>query len=184
MQRDMDPLAPHNLLLGWIAAIAAVPLTVVMAVIGQGLGAAAGGCAWIGVTLPLQTQPWALVNEPTLNFASTPAANLYWLGALILPGILAFAVVPFVPRSKTVWADLAAVQIAFGMAVGGLGWLPLLDLTDGHLARWLDLHDLPRQLLAVPSLLGAVAALPLIIRLLSFDRAAHRAPSALRRIAV
>ncbi len=180
----MDPLAPQNLLASWLAALAALPLAVVTGALGQGLGAVAGHCTWIGLTLPLHRQPWALVNEPTLNFASTSAATGYWLGALVLPAILAVAIVSFLPRSKTVWAEVAAVQTAFGMAVGGLGWLPLLDPVDGHLARWLDLQDLPSFLLAVPPIIGSAAALPAVLRMLAFDRAAHRSSGVFRRMAV
>jgi len=180
----MDPLAPKNLVLGWLAATVALPLTVVAAAAGQGLGAMAGRCAWIGVALPIHRQPWALVNEPSLSFASTPGAALYWLGSLIVPALLAVGVIPFMPRSKTVWAEIAAAQIAFGMAAGGLGWLPLLDPAEGHLARWLHLHHLPSFLLAAAPVLGAMAALPAVFRLLAFDRAAHRAPGPFHRMAV
>jgi len=180
----MDPLSPQNLFASWLFGLAALPVAVVTAVAGQGLGALAGGCSWIGLTLPIHRQPWALVNEPALNFASTPAALGYWLGALLLPAALAVAAVHLVPRSKSVWAELAAIQISFGMAAGCLGWIPLLDPTDGHLARWLDLQDLPPSLVFLPPLVGAVAVLPAIIRLLAFNRAAHRAPGTLRRTAV
>lgn len=184
MYTVIDPLAPRNLLTSWFAGLAALPLALITSVAGQGLGAVLGGATWIGVTLPLHRQPWALVNEPTLNFASTPAATGYWLGSLILPALIALIAVRLLPRPRTVAGELTVIQAAFALAVGGLGWLPLIDPVGGHLARWLALHHLPSSLLLVPPLAGAVTVLPGVFRLLSFQRTVHQAPGASRRFGV
>ena len=173
MTHDLDPLAPRNLVAGWLAGAAAVPLALVSAVVGQALGAALGGCAWIGVSLPPDRQVWALVNEPTLHFASLGAATGYWLGSLLLPLVLAFAVIPAFPRSRTVAGELAVIHIAWGQVVVGLAWLPVIDPIDGHLLKWLKMRGLPPELVWGVPLLAAAAAVPVAIHLLALTRAAR-----------
>ena len=54
-----------GLLYGLLAAVAAFPGALLVAVAGQGIGALLGGCGWIGVSTPVDRQVWALVNQPT-----------------------------------------------------------------------------------------------------------------------
>jgi hypothetical protein len=171
MRPEINPLAPRNLVVAWLAAAASLPFALAVAVLGQALGAMAGGCSWIGITLPLDRPVWALVNEPSLHFASLGSASGYWLGSTVLPLLAAFAVIPSLPRPRTVAAELGFTQFAWANAAVGLAWLPLLDLDDGHLARWLDLHHLPAHLLWLAPALSIPAAVLVAIRLLSLTRA-------------
>jgi hypothetical protein len=130
-----------------------------------------GGCGWIGISTPLGRQVWALVNQPALNFASEPRALGYWLGSLVLPLLTGVAALHLIPRARTLAAELIAVHLAWGAAVVGVAWLPLLDPGDGHLARFLDLFDLPALLVWAAPSLASIAAFPPTLRLLSLARA-------------
>jgi len=66
MRREIDVMDAKGLLYGLLAAVAAFPGALLVAVAGQGIGALLGGCGWIGVSTPLDRQVWALVNQPTL----------------------------------------------------------------------------------------------------------------------
>ncbi|MBD3872686.1 MAG: hypothetical protein IFK91_07200, partial [Acidobacteria bacterium] len=170
MQTEPRINAPSVVAISWTAAIAAFPLALVLAVLGQGLGALVGGCQWIGASLPLDRQVWALVNQPVLNFASLPSAGGYWLGSLMVPLIVAALVIPLFLRSNSMIVEVSVIQLAWGAAVVAVAWLPLLDQGDGHLARWLDLHDLPPTLVWLAPALAAGAGLLPTLRLLELAR--------------
>jgi len=170
MQTEPRINAPSVVAISWTAAIAAFPLALVLAVLGQGLGALVGGCQWIGASLPLDRQVWALVNQPVLNFASLPTAGGYWLGSLMVPLIVAALVIPLFLRSNSLIVEISVIQLAWGAAVVAVAWLPLLDRGDGHLARWLDLHDLPLTLVWLAPALAAGAGLLPALRLLELAR--------------
>jgi hypothetical protein len=166
MQSEPEFGAPSVIVLSWTAAIAAYPAALVAAVVGQGLGALAGGCHWIGFSFSINRQVWALVNQPVLNFASLPSATGYWLGSLILPLLLAATLIPLLPRKRSLLAELVLVQVSWAASVIGIAWLPLVDRDDGHLVRWLGLHDLPAAAVwlapFVASLLGLIPTLRLL----------------------
>ncbi len=176
--------APQHIVLSWLAAILAFPCALLLAAVGQGLGATLGGCSWIGICLPVNRQVWALVNEPTVAFAHSASATGYWLGSLALPLLVALLVVPLLPRPRSLAAELATVQLAWGSALVGLAVIPLLDPAGGHLARWLQLHGAPPALRWLAPAVGALAALPAASRLLSVDREAVAHPPRWRRMAV
>ncbi len=75
MQTEPRATSPLVVAVSWLAASVALPFALIGASLGQGLGALIGGCHWIGVTLPLDRQVWALVNQPVLNFAALPTAG-------------------------------------------------------------------------------------------------------------
>jgi hypothetical protein len=162
--------APSVIATSWLAASTAFPLALVGAVCGQGLGAVVGGCQWIGVTLPLDRQAWALVNQPVLNFASLPSAGGYWLGSTTLPLLVAVTLIGFFPRPRTLVSELFSLQFAWALSTIAVAWLPLVDTDDGHLARYLSLHDLSGAWLWLAPGLAAVAALLPTLRLLELAR--------------
>ena len=170
MLSNLDLTAPRLLILSWLAAAAAYPLALMTAVLGQGLGALAGGCAWIGLSVPVDRQVWALVNQPVLNFASLPVAAGYWLGSLVLPLAMGILLLPFIPRPRSLAVELAAVHIAWAVSVVGVAWLPVLDTQDGHLARWLSLHGIPSGVVWIAPVVGAGIALLPTLRLLELAR--------------
>ena len=141
-----------------------------------------GGCRWIGLATPLDHQVWALVNQPTLAFAAQSRAYGYWLGAPIALLVVALLMVPFIPRPQTMPAELLAIQVAWFAAVVGLAWIPLVDLEDGHLARWLFLHRRPDWLVFVPTAVGGLAALVPPFRLLALLADTRRAAGRLTRL--
>jgi hypothetical protein len=171
--RNLDLTSPRGILFGWLAAAFGFTSGLLLAVGGQGLGAFVGGCGWIGISTPLGRQVWALVNQPALNFASEPRAAGYWFGSLVLPLLAGVAVLHLIPRARTLAAELIAVHLAWGAAVVGVAWLPLLDPVDGHLARFLELTDVPSLLVWAAPSLAAIAAFPPVLRLLSLARVAR-----------
>jgi len=184
MHSDLDLMTPRVLGISWLVAATALPLALVTAMVGQGLGALAGGCGWIGLSLPIDRQVWALVNQPVLNFASRPVAAGYWLGSLILPLAVAATLVPFLPRARSLIAELAVVQVAWGAAMVAVAWLPFLDADDGHLVRWLALHGMPARVTWLLPLLGAGAALLPTLRLLELARRQRQHTGRSYRLAV
>jgi len=170
MRSEPGMAAPASVVGSWMAAAAALPLALLLAAAGQGLGALAGGCSWIGLSLPLDRPVWALVNQPTLNFAALAGATWYWLGSWLLPVLTACGILGLRPRTRALLVELLCLQLAWA-AVGVAGaWLPLLDLEDGHLARWLALHRLPAALLWAAPAAAALAAILPTIRLLALAR--------------
>jgi len=182
MQTEPRINAPSIVAISWTAAIAAFPLALVLAVLGQGLGALVGGCQWIGASLPLDRQVWALVNQPVLNFASLPSAGGYWLGSLMVPLIVAALVIPLFLRSNSMIVEVSVIQLAWGAAVVAVAWLPLLDQGDGHLARWLDLHALPPTLVWLAPAFAAGAGLLPTLRLLELARRRQKDTSRTYRV--
>jgi hypothetical protein len=134
--------------------------------VGQGIGAWLGGCSWIGITLPLGRPVWALVNEPSIHFASLGAADGYWLGSLVLPLLLALLAPTLIPRARTAGAELLMVQLGWGLAVIGLAWMPFLDPSDGHLVHWLDFRRLAAFWIWAAPAAAALAAFIAVRRLL------------------
>ncbi len=166
---------PRGIAFAWLAAAAMIPLVLILAVLGQAVGAMLGGCTWIGGSLPADHQVWALVNQPTGDglasaFASQRRATGYWLGSMLLPLAVAALAVPILPRSRSLAAELVVVQLAWTAATVGVAWMPLLDAKDGHLSAWLELHRLPPLLVWSLPLLAAAAALSPCLRLLALAR--------------
>lgn len=99
--------------------------------IAQGLGTWAVGGSFIGVSAPSWTQPWALVNEPSVGFAATRTALwAYWLSPFLLAATLAFCSLQ-VPAGSSLLRHLFLVHLAWGASFLGLAWLPGLGLEDG-----------------------------------------------------
>lgn len=178
-----DPLQATAVLLGWLAAALAAAATLLLAVLGQGVGAVLGGGSWIGISTAWSRTPWALVNQPTIDFAASPAALGYWFGSTALALAVAALGVVLLPRPRTVAAELAVLQLSWAAATVGGCWLPMLDLEDGHPARWLALHDLPPQLIWVVPGLAVVAAVPAVVHLLRLVRGARHHAGRYARLA-
>jgi hypothetical protein len=173
MRIDTHATSFLAVLISWTAAVAAAGLALVLAVIGQGVGAMAGGCGWIGATIPINRQVWALVNQPVLNFSSLPAAGGYWLGSTALPMLVAVLLLTVRVRKPTVVGQLMLIQAAWWASILGGTWLPLLDPVDGHLSRWLLLHRLPPALVWIAPAGSIILATLASSRLLELARAAH-----------
>ena len=173
MHSRPNPNAPAAIVVGWVAALGAGIVTLGIIACGQGFGAMLGGCRWIGVTLPLHRQPWALVNQPSLAFSADGAAAGYWLGGTVACLLVATLVIPFVPRPRGLTWELLAIQISWMASVLGLGWLALLDPWDGHLSLFLRLHEMSPALVWLVPVLGAWAALMPTLRLLALVRGAQ-----------
>jgi hypothetical protein len=157
-----------------LAAAVAAPATLVLSALGQGAGAVVAGCQWIGISVPVGRQVWALVNQPSMAFASEDRALWYWLGSLLVPLAAAALTVHLGPRARSLSAELLAVHVAWASATIGLAWLPLVDAHDGHLSRLLYLRDLPEQLVWGAPLLGALLGCIPALRLTSLALRARR----------
>jgi hypothetical protein len=168
--------------LSWLAALVALPGGLLIAVIGQGLGAVLGGCHWIGISTPVDHQVWAVVNQPTINFASMPAATGYWMGSLLLPVVATVALLALRPRQPSMVHHLAVIQGSWCLLVVTVSWLPLVDLEDGHVSRWLALHDMTGVGVVAAPALGVVLGLWPTTRLLALAR--RRRPTLSRRYRV
>ena len=173
METEPQVTSPPVIAVSWLAASVALPFALIGAVFGQGLGALIGGCHWIGVTLPLDRQIWALVNQPVLNFASLPRAGGYWLGSILLPVVVAITIIGFLPQARSWVTQLSCIQIAWAMSLVAVAVLPVLDREDGHLARFLILHGWPNTLVWLSPVLAAGAALLPTLRLLQLARRRH-----------
>ena len=184
MRTDPHPTTAKAIAISWLTAAAALGTAFVLAVLGQGLGSMAGGCRWIGATLPMDRQVWALVNQPVLNFSSLPKAGGYWLGSMILPMVAAVFLLLWRTRKPTLIGQLAIVQIAWWVAMVTGIWLPLLDRSDGHVARWLTLHEFPAYFVWAAPFAAAGVALWAGYRCLEIARGLHRDPGRGRRLAI
>ncbi len=173
MHSRPNPNSPAAIVTGWLAALCAGIVTLGIIAGGQGFGAVLGGCRWIGVTLPLHRQPWALVNQPSLAFSTHGAATGYWLGGFVACLLVAALVIPLVPRPRGLTSELMAIQISWMASVLGLGWMALLDPWDGHISRYLRLHEMSPALVWLVPVLGAWAALIPTLRLLALVRGAQ-----------
>ncbi len=143
-----------------------------------------GGCEWIGLSLPLGRQVWALVNQPVINFSSLPIASGYWLGSLILPLTVAAGIIPLLPRAHSMLAELSVVQTSWSMALVAGSWLPLVEHDDGHFARWLSLHDGPQALIWSAPVGASIIALVPTIRLLEMARRRQTSARGVVRVGV
>lgn len=119
-------------------ALVAWPLAWLLLAVAQGVGVVACGGGFIGVSLPLGQHPWALVNQPEVNFASTRAGLWgYWLPPALLAALLAVGL-PVLGLAPRRWGgELLVLHLAFAAAVLGLGWAPALGVQDGP-ARGLE----------------------------------------------
>ena len=170
----VDTLSAAGLALGWLLAAQSLLLALVVAVIGQGAGSWLGGCRWIGASIPIHRQVWALVNQPNLAFASEPAAYGYWLGSLVFPLVVALTLVLAFQKVSSFNAELMLIHTAWAFAVVAGAWLPMLDPEDGHLRRWLHFADLPQSLVwAAPAMASGIAVLA-ALRLLAVTRISRR----------
>ncbi|MCW8984569.1 MAG: hypothetical protein OQK55_04440 [Thermoanaerobaculales bacterium] len=156
--------------ISWLGASAALPFALIVAALGQGLGALVGGCHWIGVALPLDRQIWALVNQPVLNFSSLPRAGGYWLGSTLLPLIVAVTIISFLPQARSLVTQLGCVQISWAMSLAAVAVVPVLDGEDGHVVRFLALHGWPTTLVWLFPVAAAAAAFLPALRLLQLAR--------------
>jgi hypothetical protein len=170
VDRRPDPLTPNGLLASWLAALLAIPLGLFAAAAGQGLGALFAGGGWIGVCVPWDRQPWGLVNQPMLNFASLPSAGGYWLGSTVLPLALAAAVLPLTLRLRTLVGHLVALQTAWISLVVAASWQRCLDPDLGHLARWLHFRAAPAELGWIAVAVATSLAVPIALRLIALAR--------------
>lgn len=100
----------------------------------QGLATAAAGGQFIGLSLPPWTQPWALVNQPSVGFAATSTALwVYWLAPFLAAAALA-AILPQLPPGPSLAKSLFFLHTGTAAALLGLGWLPGVGGEDGLLA--------------------------------------------------
>ncbi len=175
-------MTPTGLLASALAAALGLPLSLFTATIGQGIGALLAGGGWIGLCVGWDRQAWALVNQPVLNFASLPSATGYWLGSWIAPLLVAALAIPLSLRLRSLTAQLIVVQWAWMAAVIGVSWQPALDFQRCQFARWLEFRDLPPELLWTSVALAAVAAVPIVLRLIAIARIARYHLSRARRL--
>lgn len=184
MQNDIEATAVSAVAVSWLAVVAALGSVLVLAVVGQGIGAVVGGCGWIGATVPLDRQVWALVNQPVLNYSSLPAAGGYWLGSTALPFLAALLLLSLRPRKPGLIGQFAVVQTVWWIAVIAGVWLPLLDPVDGHLSRWLLLHRLDPAWVWTAPAVGTVFAVLASLRLLEIARRPRADMGRRQRVAV
>jgi hypothetical protein len=182
MSHRPDPTSAAAVLVSWTFAIAGGALALLLATLGQAIGAVIGGCHWIGLTLPIDRQPWALVNQPSLAFSAQGAALGYWLGGLVLCLLVAVLAIGFVPRPRTLSWELAVIHAAWGAAFVGLAWLPLVEPRDGHLSGLLRVHELPPVLVWIAPVIAGWAALVPAGRLLALARTAVPAMPRWKRV--
>jgi hypothetical protein len=118
-----------------------------------------------------------------LNFSSLPVSLGYWTGSLLLPLILTATPSALRLRGRSLAGELVLLQMAWAAAAVGLAWLPLLDLSQGHLGRWLELWRLPAAALWVGPALAVPLAAPPCLRLLALARVARPDTGRMRRLA-
>lgn len=184
VQPRPDPTAPSGALASLLAAVGAVPLALLAAAVGQGLGAALGGGGWIGVCLAWDRPVWALVNQPALNFAALPRAAGYWLGSTAAPLLVAVLAMPLSLRLRSLAGQLIAVQLAWSSVVLGALWQAGLDPENAHLTRWLEFRGLAPGLRLLIVAAAAVAVVPVTLRLLAVARITRHHMRRHRRIAL
>jgi hypothetical protein len=163
-------LSGRSLLFSWLAGAGALPAVILFMVLAQGLGAWFGGARWIGICTPLTRHPWALINQPNLAFSASTAASGYWFGAVLVGLALAVFAPALANRSKADAARFATIQLSWAAAVLAGAWFPLVDLEDGHLTRWLALHDLPIVMVWITPLAAGLAVIPTLLQLLALGR--------------
>ena len=158
-----SPLSGRVVLLSLGLAAVAWPLAWLLLAVAQGLGVLLAGGSFIGVSLPLGHHPWALVNQPSVAFASSRAALWgYWLAPALVALALAIALPLLAPTGRRWGGELLVNHLALAFAVLGLGWAPPLGLGDGPargLERFFEIP--PLAFLAGCALAGALSA-PLV----------------------
>lgn len=184
MQNDRNVTTTSVVAISWLAAIAALGTALLGAALGQGLGAMLGGCGWIGASVPMHRQVWALVNQPVLNFSSLPGAGGYWLGSMLVPLLAAVILLMSRSRTPTLVGQLTLVQVVWWTALVAGVWLPLLDPGDGHIARWLLLHRLPESFVWFVPVVATVVAVGAGYRILAIARWRHRHPGRWSRLVI
>lgn len=129
------PLELRVVLLSWLVAAICWPLAWLVPVLAQGAAVATVGGQWIGLAVPFASQPWALVNEPTVGFAATHAALwAYWLAPLLAPIPFALLLPLLVPAGRSWLGELLVFHFALASAVLALGWAAPLGVEDGPAA--------------------------------------------------
>lgn len=170
MDHRIDLLGWRGLIFGWLCALVSLPLALVVAVVGQGLGALIGGCSWIGLAVPPDRQVWALVNQPTMGFADTSSAHGYWLGSLLLPVAVIIFFCVLLRSYRRLSVELFTIHASWGLTLICVAWLPLIDRQDGHLNRWLHYGDFSQHFIWALPLLAVCLGLFPGLRLLSLMR--------------
>jgi hypothetical protein len=175
-------MTPTGLFATTLAAALGLPLSLFAAAAGQGIGALLAGGGWIGLSVGWDRQAWALVNQPVLNFASLPSATGYWLGSSIAPLLVAALAIPLSLRLRSLTAQLIVVQWAWMAAVIGVSWQPALTFERCQTVRWLEFRGLPPELGWAGVALAAVAAVPIVLRLIAIARITRFHLSRARRV--
>ncbi len=182
MDHRIDILRPRCILFSWLCAAASFSAALVIAAFGQGLGGIIGGCEWIGMSVPLNRQVWALMNQPSINFADTAAAHGYWLGSLIVPFVIVVVLMFGVRRARSVAYEILAVQLSWALIILCLAWPIALAPAESHLGKWLHFNGISMHFAwAMPSLAVLLGLLP-TLRLLMVLRQWRRHASALVRV--
>ena len=179
------PLSWRVVLLSWAVAVALWPVAWWGIAIAQALGVLLAGGSWIGVAVPLGAQPWALVNEPGIAFASSRAALLgYWLAPLFVPALVALLGPWLLPAPSRGWAgELAVFHLAFASAALGLAWAPPLGVADGPAAGLLRFWKIePSHVIAIAAVVAAVSVQGAVVRLAARWWAAPGGPRRGRRL--
>jgi hypothetical protein len=179
------PLSLRVVLLSWALAVVLWPLAWWTVAVAQALGVMLAGGGWIGIAVPLGAQPWALVNQPGIAYASSRAALWgYWLAPLLAPALVGVLVPWLAPSPTRGWGgELALFQLAFASAALGLGWAPPLGVADGPAAGLLRFWKIaPTHTVAAAALLAALAVQGAVIRLAARWWAAPGGPRRWRRV--
>lgn len=179
------PLSWRVVLLSWALAVVLWPVAWWGLTVAQGLGVVLAGGGWIGVAVPLGAQPWALVNEPGIAYASSRAALWgYWLAPLLAPALLAGLLPWLAPAPSRGWAgELALFHVAFASAALGLAWAPPLGVADGPAAGLLRFWKVdPSHTVTTAALVAVVVVQGAVIRLAARWWAAPGGPRRGRRV--
>lgn len=128
------PFRASVLLASWSLALLAWTLVWWALPLAQGIGTWLVGGQFIGLALPTWTQPWALVNEPSVGFAATRTALWsYWLSPFLLAVFLALGATQL-PVGPSLARQLFFLHLSAAAAHLGLAWLPGLGRDDGLVA--------------------------------------------------
>jgi hypothetical protein len=179
------PLSWRVVLLSWALAVALWPVAWWGVTVAQAIGVLLAGGGWIGAAVPLGAQPWALVNQPGIAYASSRAALWgYWLAPLLGPALLAGLLPWLAPAPSRGWAgELALFHLAFASAALGLAWAAPLGVADGPAAGLFRFWKIaPTHTLAVAALVAVVAVQGSVIRLAARWWAAPGGPRRGRRV--
>lgn len=180
------PLQLKVLLLSWLLAATLWPLLWLLLPVAQGVGVSAVGGEWIGVSAPWGSQPWALVNQPSVGFSATRAALLgYWLPPLVLALVVTLLLPPFMPSGQGWASELAVYHGATAAAVLGLGLAPPLGVGDGPAAGLEVFWRVPSLLVVLLAALAGVAGATMAsLRLASPLWLAPGGPTRRRRVLI